>query len=146
MENPSVLQIPKMAKWTVLYYYKQIVVPSGIFVGYPHLHFKQILLFTVQFDHLHVFLSKILSYLLLKLSLLNPYLSTSLSYYEYSLLNHSQECQEMPNKILLAERILLQTLCFDLQLVHPYRTCVDKMNEKLKRKEKRDRFLLLPKF
>ena len=40
----------------------------------------------------------------------------------------------MPNKILLAERILLQTLCFDLQLVHPYRTCVENMNEKLKRK------------
>ena len=60
--------------------------------------------------------------------------STYLPYYEHSILNHSQECQEMPNKILLAERILLQTLCFDLQLVHPYRTCVEKMNEKLKRK------------
>ena len=38
----------------------------------------------------------------------------------------------MPNKILLAERILLQTLCFDLQLVHPYRACLDKIRDKLK--------------
>jgi hypothetical protein len=38
----------------------------------------------------------------------------------------------MPNKILLAERILLQTLCFDLQLVHPYRACLDKIKDKLK--------------
>lgn len=32
----------------------------------------------------------------------------------------------MPNTILLAERVLLQTLCFDLQIVHPYKACLDK--------------------
>lgn len=39
------------------------------------------------------------------------------------------ECKEMPNKILLAERILLQTLCFDMQLVHPYRACLDRAHK-----------------
>ena len=40
----------------------------------------------------------------------------------------------MPNKILLAERILLQTLGFDLQLTHPYRACLDKIKDSLRRK------------
>jgi len=39
----------------------------------------------------------------------------------------------MPNKILLAERILLQTLCFDLQIAHPYRAILQKSRDKLKR-------------
>ena len=39
----------------------------------------------------------------------------------------------MPNKILLAERILLQTLCFDLQIAHPYRAILEKIRDKLKR-------------
>ena len=42
----------------------------------------------------------------------------------------------MQNKILLAERILLQTLGFDLQLIHPYRACLDKIKDTLKCKNK----------
>lgn len=38
----------------------------------------------------------------------------------------------MLNKLLLAERILMQTLCFDLQLIHPYKICLDKIKDKLK--------------
>ena len=38
----------------------------------------------------------------------------------------------MQNKILLAERILLQTLGFDLQLIHPYRACLDKIKDSLR--------------
>ena len=45
---------------------------------------------------------------------------------------HWQECKEMHNKTLLAERILLNTLGFDLQLVHPYRTCLDKIKDALR--------------
>ena len=56
------------------------VIPNEIFLGYQRLQIKQILLFTVQFNHLHVFLSKILPYLLHKLSLeylpTLPYLPT----------------------------------------------------------------------
>ena len=47
-----------------------------------------------------------------------------------------QEYKEMQNKILLAERILLQTLGFDLQLIHPYRACLDKIKDTLKCKNK----------
>ena len=38
----------------------------------------------------------------------------------------------MHNKTLLAERILLNTLGFDLQLVHPYRACLDKIKDALR--------------
>jgi hypothetical protein len=38
----------------------------------------------------------------------------------------------MPTTILLAERILLQTLCFDLQIVHPYKACLEKIRLKFK--------------
>ncbi len=35
------------------------------------------------------------------------------------------ETKDVTNKILLAERILLQTLCFDLQVVHPFSHLLD---------------------
>jgi cyclin T len=35
------------------------------------------------------------------------------------------EPKEVTNKILLAERILLQTLCFDMQIVHPFGPLID---------------------
>ena len=35
------------------------------------------------------------------------------------------ETKEVTNKILLAERILLQTLCFDMQIVHPFSPLID---------------------
>jgi hypothetical protein len=38
----------------------------------------------------------------------------------------------MSNRVLLAERILLQTLGFDLQLVHPYKICLDKIKDTLR--------------
>ena len=38
----------------------------------------------------------------------------------------------MINRVLLAERILLQTLGFDLQLVHPYKICLDKIKDTLR--------------
>lgn len=38
----------------------------------------------------------------------------------------------MSNRVLLAERILLQTLGFDLQLIHPYKICLDKIKDTLR--------------
>ena len=37
------------------------------------------------------------------------------------------ETKEVTNKILLAERILLQTLCFDMQIVHPFSPLIEMM-------------------
>jgi hypothetical protein len=39
----------------------------------------------------------------------------------------------MPNKILLAERMLLPTLRFDLEIFHPYSMCGKAIREKLAR-------------
>jgi len=38
-----------------------------------------------------------------------------------------QEDKELKNKILLVERILLSTLCFELQVHHPYKECFQKI-------------------
>jgi cyclin T len=37
------------------------------------------------------------------------------------------EIRDIENKILIAERLLLQTLCFDLKIDHPYRSCLQKI-------------------
>mmetsp|Transcript_10620 Transcript_10620/g.10263 ORF Transcript_10620/g.10263 Transcript_10620/m.10263 type:complete len:247 (-) Transcript_10620:385-1125(-) len=42
------------------------------------------------------------------------------------------EVVEFPNRILLSERLVLQTLCFDLQIIHPYKLALDKIKDKLK--------------
>ena len=44
----------------------------------------------------------------------------------------TQECKETADRILSAERILLQTLGFDLLLVHPYKLCLDKIKDTLR--------------
>lgn len=38
-----------------------------------------------------------------------------------------QDAKDIENKVLLAERILLHTLCFDLQITHPYKFCIEKV-------------------
>lgn len=37
-----------------------------------------------------------------------------------------QECSGLLEKLLLAERVLLQSLGFDLQISHPYSTVIQK--------------------
>ena len=39
----------------------------------------------------------------------------------------SEECQMMQNNILLVERMVLQTLCFDVQMSHPYSDMLDQL-------------------
>ncbi len=46
----------------------------------------------------------------------------------------SQELKETENRVLITERILLHTLCFDLQVTHPYQEALQIVKTKLKRK------------
>lgn len=38
-----------------------------------------------------------------------------------------QDFKEVETKVLLAERLLLHTLCFDVEVSHPYRDCFVKI-------------------
>lgn len=38
-----------------------------------------------------------------------------------------KEIKDTENKVLVAERIVLQTLCFDLQVMHPYNEAIKKL-------------------
>lgn len=40
---------------------------------------------------------------------------------------YTQECKELPNKVLLLERIVLSTLSFDLQITLPYQSLAAKV-------------------
>ena len=40
--------------------------------------------------------------------------------YNPSSLPRDQDLKDVEREVLIAERILLQTLCFDVQIIHPY--------------------------
>jgi transcription initiation factor TFIIIB Brf1 subunit/transcription initiation factor TFIIB len=42
---------------------------------------------------------------------------------------NSQEVKDLTNSILLLERLILQTLCFELQICHPYEYMIDSVNK-----------------
>lgn len=47
----------------------------------------------------------------------------------YPFIAVGQDTHGMLEKILVCERILLQTLCFDLQVTHPYNLCALKIQD-----------------